>query len=204
MRDEERRKVAVEKGFPSLLRRTRSRQGRRRTSPPFCCVVVAALLVPAGAALSAPTPDPPPPGEFESPPTSLTPDGLPRPADEAPLAPSPAPPERTTTVLVEETADTPVPQPVEPPVETPQPVAKRVAGERAGSVGRQYGAAKQPARRTPRPPEARTTDVVAFLSSTPDSRPYFLAALSLAVFVLGTATLLAVLARLGSTRREVA
>jgi hypothetical protein len=194
--------VAVEKGLPSLLRRTRSHQGRRRTSPSFCCVVVAALLVPAGAAASAPTPDPPPPGEFESPPTSLTPDGLPRPADEAPPAPPPAPIERTTTVL-EENAVTPVPRAVEPPVETPQPVAKRVAGDRADSLGRRYAARKQLARRTPRPPEARTTEVVSFLSSTPDSRPYFLAAISLAVFVLGTATLLAVLARLGSTRREV-
>jgi hypothetical protein len=203
MRDEEQRKVAVEKGLPSLLRRTRSHEGRRRTSPLFCCVVVAALLVPAGAVASAPTPDPPPPGEFESPPTSLTPDGLPRSADEAPPAPPPAPIERATTVLVEENAVTPVPRAVEPPVETPQPVAKRVAGDRADSLGRRYAATKQPARRTPRPPEARTTDVVAFLSSTPDSRPYFLAAMSLVVFVLGTATLLAVLARLGSTRREV-
>jgi hypothetical protein len=80
---------------------------------------------------------------------------------------------------------------------------KRVATERR-DVGRHFAASKQPVRRPPQPPEAGRREVVAFFSSTPDSRPYFLAALSLAVFVLGTGTLLAVLTRLGSTRRELA
>jgi hypothetical protein len=202
MTDGQQGKVAVEKGLPSLLRRTRSRQDRRRISPSFCCVIVAGVLVPAGAAFSAPVPDPPPPGEFPSPPTSLAPDRQPRRHVEAPPAP-PAPVEQATTAPIEQTTTVPVRPAVEAPVDTPQPVVKRVATPRPDSVGRQYAASKQPARRTPRPPEARRNDVVTFFSSTRDSRPYFLAAFSLAVFVLGTGTLLAVLTRLGSTRREL-
>jgi hypothetical protein len=196
MTDEGQGKVAVEKGLPSLLRRKRSRHGRRRISPSFCCVIVAGVLVPAGAAFSAPSPDPPPPGEFPSPPTSLTPDRQPRRHAEVPPPPPPTPVEQTTTAPVEETTIAPVRQVVDPP--------KRVAKSRPDSVGRQYAASKQPARRTPRPPEDRRNVVVAFFSSTPDSRPYLLAAFSLAVFVLGTGTLLALVTRLGSSRRELA
>jgi hypothetical protein len=88
-------------------------------------------------------------------------------------------------------------------VETPQPAAKRVISPRAQSVGRRFAGAKDAARRTPPAPEARRNEVVTlFASASPDSRPYFLAAFSLAVFVLGTGTLLAVLTRVGSLRRE--
>lgn len=197
MKDEAQGKVAVEKGLPSLLRRTRSRQGRRRLSPSFCCAVVAGVLVPAGVAFPAPTPDPPPPGEFESPPTSLAPDRQPQPADKVPPSPPPAP--------VEQEPTNPVDQVVVPPVETRQPTPKRTTSPRARSVGRQFAGSKTPARRTPAPPEAQRNEVVAFFSSGgPDSRPYFLAAFSLAVFVLGTGTLLTVLTRVGFTRRGVA
>ena len=195
MTDEARRKVAVEKGLPSLLRRMRSRQGRRRLSPSFCCAVIAGVLVSAGAAFPAPTPDPPPPGEFESPSTSLAPDRQPQPADKVPPSPPPAPVEREPVTPVV----------VVPRLQTAQPAAKRVTSPRAQSVGRRFAGSKTPARRTPPPPEARKNEVVAFVSSGgPDSRPYFLAAFSLAVFVLGTGTLLAVLTRVESTRREIA
>jgi hypothetical protein len=197
MTDEGEGKVAVEKGLPSLLRRTRSRQGRRRISPSFCCAVIAGVLVPASVAFPAPSPDPPPPGEFESPPTALAPDRQPRPPVDVPPSPPPAP--------AEPEPSTPVEQVVVPPVETPQPAAKRVTSPRAQSVGRQFAGSKNPARRTPPPPEARRNEVVTFFSSAaPDSRPYLLAAFSLAVFLVGTGTLLTVLTRLGSTRRGLA
>jgi hypothetical protein len=98
----------------------------------------------------------------------------------------------------------PVEQEIEPPVQTPQPVAKREATPRSHSIGRQFAPSKEPARRAPPTPAAHGNDAVALFSSDPNSRPYLLAALALAVLVLGSGTLLTVLARLRPERRRMA
>lgn len=89
-------------------------------------------------------------------------------------------------------------------METPQPVAKRESTPRSHSVGRQFAPSKTPARRAPPAPAAHGNDAVALFSSDPNSRAFLLAALALAVLVLGSGTLLTVLARLRPERRRMA
>ena len=200
MRDEQRRKVAVEKGLPSLLRRERSRQGRRRYAPLFWCAVAAAGFVPAGA-FSAPSPDPPPPGAFESPRTSLAPDTRPRRTGVATTPPAPV--EQVPPTPAQQMPSSRVEQ-VKPPRVTPRPAANRPSTPRPDSSGRRFVPSEKATRWLPPADPIRPDRAVALPSSTPDRRPYLLAAFSLGVFVLGTGTLLTVLARLGSIHRGLA
>lgn len=221
----------MQRELPSLLRRARPRQSRERVSPLLSCVVLAALAVPAGAAWSAPSPDPPPPERDGAGATTLQPDVRPTPprsvpaASSRPAEPPAAPPAAEAPVespsaeapVVTRTPEPTVDQPVTPP---PPPVAPRAAPSRAANAqrkperastpsdpaaGRPFASSQKPARR---PPHARVTpvrspDAVALVSADPDSGPYLAAAFSLAVLVLGSATLLTVSARLRPARRRL-
>jgi hypothetical protein len=190
----QRKVLAVRRGLRSLLRRTRSRQGRRGTTPLCCCAVIAALLLPV-AAWAQPKPDPPPPGVHKSEPTRLDPDRRPARTSRVPPAP-PAPVQEPAAPPVQE----PVQQTVVRVVETPQrqtspPAPPRTGPKRARPVGRLFAAEVKLPRR---PPDAIAS--VERVSSDTDSRSYLVAALSLGVLALGSATLLSVLARLRHTR----
>jgi hypothetical protein len=191
---------AVPRGLRSLLRRTRSFRGCRRTAPSFAGVVIALLLVPASSWAQAPPPDPPPPGVHGSSPTRLEPDRPP--ARERAASPVPAAPiEKTAPAPVEETVVTP---PVDVTAPAPQTAVaqatprpqKRVTQKSASPPDRSFVLTDKPARRAP-----RAVQTIHRFSSDPDSRPYLLAALSLAVLALGSGTLLTVLSRLRSTRQ---
>jgi hypothetical protein len=195
----QRKVLAVRRGLRSLLRRTRSRQDRRRIAPLSCCAALAALLVPPASLAQPPKPDPPPPGLRGSQPTRLDPDARPGGTRTVPPAP-PAVVEESIPEAVEETApvvETPQPE-ATPPV--PRPTVKRVAPKRVDPVGRQFTLEAKLSRWDPR---VATTSLAQF-SSDPDSHPYLVAALSLAVLALGSGTLLTVLARLKSTRHGLA
>src|SRR5688572_4061147 len=130
MRDEEQGKVAVAQGLPSLLRRTRSHQGRRPIAPSFWCVIVAGLLVPSVALSAPPQPDPPPPGVLEPSPTALDPDAQP----DAPLV-------RTTSVPA--TTPPPISKPASPAVTTSsgqlsREAPARVSTPRTQPAGRRF------------------------------------------------------------------
>ena len=223
----------MQKGLPSLLRRARPRQSRGRVSPLFPFVVFAALLVPAGVAWSAPSPDPPPPGRDGAGATTLQPDVRPTPPKSIPAAPSPpaeppvAPKSAEAPVQApsaeapdaspspDATVDQPVlapPPPVAPrtaparprPTRT-QPKPVRAGGPRGRPAGRRFAPSQKPTRRPPRVQAARVrpSDALALVSSDSESAPYRAAALSLAVFVFGSATLLTVLTRLRPARRRL-
>jgi hypothetical protein len=196
----QRKVLAVRRGLRSLLRRTRSRQGRRRIAPLSCCAALAAVLVPPASLAQPPKPDPPPPGLRGSQPTRLDPDARPGSTRTVPPAP-PAPVEESVPEAVEETTapvvETPQPETTPP---APQPTVKRAAPRRVDPVGRQFTLEAKLSRWDPR---VATTSLAQF-SSDPDSRPYLVAALSLAVLALGSGTLLTVLARLRSTRQGLA
>jgi hypothetical protein len=198
----------VRRGLRSLLRRTRSRQGRRRIAPLFCYAALAALLMSPASLAQPPEPDYPPPGLRGSQSTRLDPDARPGRTKTAPPAPTTVPPapaapveesipagvERTTTPVVER------PQPATTPPAPRRAAPKRAAPKRVDPVGRQFTLGAKLSRRAPR----ATTATFAQLSSDNDSRPYLVAALSLAVLALGSATLLTVLARLRFTRQGLA
>jgi hypothetical protein len=222
----------VRDGFPSLLRRARPRQSRERVSPLLPCVVFAALVVPAGVAWSAPSPDPPPLERDGAGATTLQPDVRPTPPRSIPAAPSrpaepPVAPRSAEAPVQSPSAEAPVvsrspeptvDQPVAPP---PPPVAPttvpsrprpasaqqkpvRTSTPRGRAAGRPFASSQKPTRR---PPRARVTpvrsrDALALVSSDADSGPYLAAALSLAVLVFGSATLLTVLTRLRPARRR--
>ena len=180
--------LAVQKGLRSLLRGTRSRQGRRRIAPLFWCVVAATVLTMPAAAWAQPKPDQPPVGLRDDAPTALEPDAPARAVSTVPASP-PAPPDRA--------------------VETPQPLSEApalpaVTMPEAQPPVRPF--ATKPQRRFPPVVETAADRTVSLssLSYEPNSRPYVLAALCLVVLVLGSGTLLTVLARLRPTRERVA
>lgn len=91
----------------------------------------------------------------------------------------------------------PRPASAQNPVRTPTPRARPerrrfAALEKQGRWSARGGASRVP-----------TIEAVALVSSDPESRPYAAAAFSLVVLVLGSATLLTVLARLRSTGRRL-
>jgi hypothetical protein len=183
--------LAVQKGLRSLLRGTRSRQGRRRIAPPFWCAVAAGVLAMPAAAWAQPKPDQPPPRLGHDAPTSLAPDVPVRAVSTVPASP-PAPPD----VAVE----TPQPQ-SEPSV----PRVVTVPQTRA-AAGRPFAPSTKAQRRVPpvvETAEGRTISLSS-VSYEPNSRPYVLAAACLVLLVLGSGTLLTVLARLRPTRERVA
>jgi hypothetical protein len=109
---------------------------------------------------------------------------------------------------------------VEPPPPPPTPVAPRAPRPRPASAGqkpvrastprarperRRFAALEKQRRWPSRAGASRvpTIDVVALVSPDPESRPYGEAAFSLVVLVLGSATLLTVLARLRATGRRL-
>jgi hypothetical protein len=196
---------AVPRGLRSLLRRTRSFGGCSLTAPSFMGIVIAALLVPASSWAQPPTPDPPPPGVRGSPPTSLEPDGPPGRARTAP--PTPPAPIRETVAppRVEETVVTPpvdvtaAPTPQKQVVQKAPRPQKRARQESVSPPGRLFVFTEKLARRAP-----RAAATIQTLSADDDSRPYVLAALSLAVLALGSGTLVTVLSRLRSTRQGLA
>lgn len=122
--------------------------------------------------------------------------------------------------VVSRSPETTVEQPVTappPPAVAPRAVPSRPRPARAKrksvhaptptgrAGGRPFASSQKPTRRPPRAQAAavRTRDAVALVSSDPDSGPYLAAALSLAVLVLGSATLLTVAARLRPARRRL-
>jgi hypothetical protein len=123
-------------------------------------------------------------------PTTLKPDAPVRTASSAAPARPPAP-----TASAEETL-----QPQSEP-----PVPKIVATTETQPAGRQFAQPK-PQRRSPPVAESAVARTISFssLSYEPNSRPYVLAALCLVVLVLGSGTLLTVLARLRPTRERPA
>ena len=193
----QRKELAVQSGLPALLRRTRSRQGRRRISPSLCCVLIAVALVPGAAFAAPPPPDPPPPGVLESAPTRLSPDVQPPASATVTAVPVPAAAPPSPAVL-----PGPVDSSVAPVVETSPPArgqarSRRVSNPPAAPV-RPFVHAAEGMRRPP--PAAEP--LLAF--SVGDTRPSLLAAFSLAVLVLGSGTLIIVLARLQPARRGLA
>lgn len=222
----------MQDGLPSLLRRARPRQSRERVSPLLSCVVFAALVMPAGVAWSAPNPDPPPPEIDGAGATTLQPDVRPAPPRSIPTAPSrpaerPVAPRSAEAPVESPSAEAPVvsrsPEPtVDQPVTAPPPPAAprtvpsrprparaqrkpvRTSTPRDRAAGRPFASSQKPTRRPPRARTApvRPRDALALVSSDADSGPYLAAALSLAVLVLGSATLLAVLTRLRPARRR--
>jgi hypothetical protein len=193
----------VPRGLRSLLRRTRSFWGCRRSVSWSLGVLIVVLLAPASSWAQPPPPDPPPPGVHGSPSTRLEPDrppGRERAARRAPAAPI----EETAPVEVEETVvappvDVTAPAPQTSVAQTTPRPQKRVTRRPASQPGRRFVLADKPARRAP-----RAVETIHTFSSDPDSRPYLLAALSLAVLALGSGTLLTVLSRLRSTRQGLA
>lgn len=187
--------LAVRRGLRSLLRRTRSFFGCRLTAPSFWCVVIAVLLMPATSWAQL-KPDPPPPGLHGSQPTRLEPDTRPAPTRTVPPAP-PAPVEETVAApAVKKTVER-APEP--PEAQTARPAPRQVSPQPVRAAGRPFASKQKLSRRAP-----RRTATLTLISSDSDSRPYVLAALSLAVLVLGSGTLLTVLARLRSTRQGLA
>jgi hypothetical protein len=193
---------AVPRGLRSLLRRTRSFWGCSRTAPSFMGVVIAALLVPASSWAQPPTPDPPPPGVRGSPPTSLGPDGPPArartvpPTPPAPIRETVAPPPVEETVVTPPVGVTAAPTPRKQVTQTTPRPQKRAPQTSASPPGRLFVFTEKLARRAP-----RAAATIQTFSADDDSRPYVLAALSLAVVALGSGTLLTVLSRLRSTRQ---
>jgi hypothetical protein len=111
------------------------------------------------------------------------------------------------------TAEPPPPPPpaVAPQARRPRPATARqkpvrASTPRARPERRRFAALEKQRRWQGRDEASRvpTVDVVALVSSDPESRPYGAAAFSLAVLVLGSATLLIVLARLRATGRRLA
>jgi hypothetical protein len=222
----------LQDGLPSLLRRAWPRQSRERVSPLLSCVVFAALVVPPGVAWSAPSPDPPPLGRDGAGATTLQPDVRPAPPRSTPAASSrPAQPSispRSAEAPVQSpSAEAPVvsrsPEPTvdQPVTAPPPPVAPRTVPSRprpasaqrkpvrpstpgSRAAGRPFASSQKPTRRPPRAQTARVypSKALALVSSDADSGPYLAAAFSLAVLVLGSATLLAVLTRLRPARRR--
>jgi hypothetical protein len=194
---------AVPRGLRSLLRRRRSFWGCRRTAPSFVSVAVAVLFVPA-TSWAQPAPDPPPPGLHGSQPTRLAPDGPPARRSSVPPAP-PAPIAEATPTPVAETVATPPVEDMagsttEPRSARTAPAPPKRASRRiAPPAGRRFALTDKPARWAP-----RASPTIQGLSSDPDSRPYLVAALSLAVLALGSGTLVTVLSRLRSTRQGLA
>jgi hypothetical protein len=197
-RDEGQRKVlAVQKGLRSLLRGTRSRQGRRRIAPLFWCVVAAGVLTMPAAAWAQPRPDQPPPRLPDDAPAALEPDAPVRAVSTAPAPASPpAPPDHALEA----------PQPPQPQPQSEVPVLPAVTKPRAQPAGRHFVLSTKPQRRFPPVVEAAADRTISLssLSYEPNSRPYVLAALCLVVLVLGSGTLLTVLARLRPTRERTA
>ena len=223
----------MQDGLPSLLRRARLRQSRGRVSPLFPCVLLAGVLVPAGVGWSAPSPDPPPPEMDGAGPTTLQPDvrptpprsipAAPPPPVEAPVAPrsaeapvqSPSAEAPVVSRSPEATVDQPVTAPPPPVAPRPapsrprparaQPKPERASTPRSRAAGRPFASSQKPTRRPPRAPAApvRPRDALAPVSSDRDSGPYLAAALSLAVLVFGSGTLLTVSARLRPVRRRL-
>jgi hypothetical protein len=104
----------------------------------------------------------------------------------------------------------PPPTPVAPPAPRPRPARTRekparASEPRARPERRRFAALEKQGQWPARDGAARapTVDAVALVSSDPDSRPYGPAAFSLVVLVLGSATLLTVLARLRATGRRL-
>lgn len=204
----------MQQGLLALLRRARPRQSRRRFSLLLSCAFVAGLSVPM-TALTAPSPDPPPSSSHGGGPTSLQPDARPTapPPQTSPTASrpleTPAQPRVAQTTVERVTAPPPPPDPpvmtmtTSPPETTEQSPAP-ASKPRARPVGRPFADSQKPARRPPpvevERPRPRVTQWL--VSSDRDSRPYLAAALSLAVLVLGSATLLTVLTRLRPMRRR--
>lgn len=182
--------LAVQKGLRSLLRGTRSRQGRRRMAPLFWCAVAASVLTMPAAAWAQPEPDQPPPGLRQDDPTALEPDARVRAVSTVPASPS-APPDLA--------------------VETPQPLSEPseptvVTTPRAQPAGRHFVGSTKPQRRSPPAVETASGRTISLssMSYEPNSRPYLLAAFCLVLLVLGSGTLLTVLARLRPNRERVA
>jgi hypothetical protein len=116
----------------------------------------------------------------------------------------------------EATVDQPVTAPPSPPAAPraapsrtrpararPKPV--RESTPRSRPAARPFASAQKPTRRPPRARAApvRPRGALTLVSSDPDSGPYLAAALSLAVLVFGSATLLTVSARLRPPRRRL-
>jgi hypothetical protein len=168
----------------------------------------------AGATTLQPDVPPAPPKSTPAAPSRpAEPRVAPRPADEAVQTPSAEAPvvSRSPEATVDQPATAPPPPPVAPRTvpSRPRPASAqrkpaRESTPKARATGRPFASSQKPTRR---PPRARVTRVpprhaIALVSSDPDSGPYRAAALSLAVLVLGSATLLAVLTRLRPARRR--
>jgi hypothetical protein len=184
MRDEGQRKVAVQKGLASLLRRSRSHCGGRRFALSISSLT--ALLLMTGVAFAAPTPDPPPPGLHDPPPAAPPPAPPPTPT------PSPSPPPISPVAPV-----APAAPPVAPVVVPPPPVSSRPPPEPQPRAER--------SRLVRRPPpverDAEAVVLVSMREASPDTRPFVVAGLALTMLVLGSATVLGALA---ARRREEA
>jgi hypothetical protein len=85
------------------------------------------------------------------------------------------------------------------PVQSARPKARRASPKGPAGPTRQFALSAKPARRAP--PAVRVSPIHHFSSSDSDSRPYLLAALSLAVLALGSGTLLTVVSRVRFTRQ---
>jgi hypothetical protein len=159
-----------------------------------------------------------------TPPRSIP--ATPSPSVEPPVAPrsaeapaqSPSAEAPVVSRSPEATVDQPVTAPPPPPVAPrpapsrprparaqPKPKPERASTPRSRAAGRPFASSQKPTRRPPRAPTApvRPHDTLELVSSDRDSGPYLAAALSLAVLVLGSATLLTVSARLRSVRRRL-
>jgi hypothetical protein len=134
---------------------------------------------------------------------------------EAPVQ-SPSAEAPVVTRTPEPTVDQPVTAPPPPPVapkavpSRPRPASAKRKPERASTpsgraAGRPFASSQKPARRPPRVAAApvRSSDRLELVPSDRDAQPYFAAALSLAVLVLGSATLLTVLTRMRPARRRL-
>jgi hypothetical protein len=133
---------------------------------------------------------------------------------EAPVqSPSPEAPvvSRSPEPTVEQPVTAPPPPPVAPRTVPSRPRPARAQRKpvpastpRGRAAERPFASSQKPARRLPRPrvTAVRSRDALALVSSDADSGPYLAAALSLAVLVVGSATLLAVLTRLRPARRR--
>jgi hypothetical protein len=104
----------------------------------------------------------------------------------------------------------PPPTPVAPPAPRPRPARTREKPARASTARdrperRRFAALEKQGRWPSRAGASRVpaVDVVALVSPDPESRPYGEAAFSMVVLVLGSATLLTVLARLRATGRRL-
>jgi hypothetical protein len=170
----------------------------------------------AGATTLQPDVRPTPPRSIPAAPSRPAEPRVPPRSAEAPVE-SPSAEAPIVSRSPEATVDHPVTAPAPPPPVAPRAVPSRsrpvsaqrkrvrASTPRGRAAGRPFASSQKPTRRPPRVrvTPVRPRDALALVSSDADSGPYLAAALSLAVLVLGSATLLAVLTRLRPARRRL-